>query len=157
MRQFKIYLDTSIINFAVDDRNPKEKEVTLKLIEEIKQGRYEVFISDVVIFEIKRADKERAEQLAKVIKDINPEQLVIDDEVRVLASKYMEEGVIPAKYENDAIHIAVASVNNLDLIVSWNFEHIVKFKTKKEVTGINSFMGYKDIEIYSPREVVEDV
>ncbi len=51
----------------------------------------------------------------------------------------MEEGVFPAKYENDAVHIAAASVNNLDLIISWNFEHIVKFKTKKEVTGINYF------------------
>ena len=45
----------------------------------------------------------------------------------------------------------------MDVIVSWNFRHIVKLKTKKEIVGINSLMGYKEIEIYSPWEVVEDV
>ncbi|MEW5759123.1 MAG: hypothetical protein AB1755_06660 [Candidatus Omnitrophota bacterium] len=55
------------------------------------------------------------------------------------------------------MHIAVASVNNIDAIVSWNFKHIVKLKTKKEVTGINLLLGYKEIDIYSPWEVVNDV
>jgi hypothetical protein len=48
----------------------------------------------------------------------------------------------------------VASVNNVDAIISWNFKHIVKLKTKKEVLGINALMGYKEIEIYSPLEVI---
>jgi len=62
-----------------------------------------------------------------------------------------------SKYEDDALHIAIASVNNLDVIVSWNYKHIVKLKTKREVTGINALLGYKEIEIYSPLEVIEDV
>lgn len=53
------------------------------------------------------------------------------------------------------MHIAVASINNLDAIISWNFAHIVKLKTKKEVVGINAISGYKEIDIYSPWEVIE--
>ena len=71
-----------------------------------------------------------------------------------LASEYIKKGIIPLRYEDDAFHIAVASVNNIDAIISWNFKHIVKLKTKKEVLGVNALMGYKEIEIYSPLEVI---
>lgn len=74
-------------------------------------------------------------------------------EVQSLADRYIELNVIPEKYINNALHIAAASVYDLDAIVSWNFEHIVKLKTKREVVGINAMMGYKEIEIYSPWEV----
>ncbi len=50
----------------------------------------------------------------------------------------------------------MASVNDLDAIISWNFKHIVKLKTKKEVSGTNQLMGYKAIEIYSPMELIDN-
>lgn len=157
MKKLKLYLDTSIISFAIDDRNPREKRLTLRLIDEIKAGKYEAFISAVTIVEIKRATEEIRKKLLDVVGAINPEELTVDAEVQSLADKYIAEGIIPVKHADDALHIAVASVNDLDLIISWNFEHIVKFKTKREVTGINSLTGYKNnIEIYSPLEVVQD-
>jgi predicted nucleic acid-binding protein len=157
MKKLKIYLDTSIISFAIDGRNPREKRLTLRLIDEIKAGKYEAFISAVTIAEIKRADNDICKKLLEVVSVINPEELAVDEEAQALANRYITEGIIPVKYADDALHIAVASVNDLDLIISWNFEHIVKFKTKREVTGINSLTGYKNnIEIYSPLEVVQD-
>ena len=155
MKVLKIYIDTSIFNFAFSDDVPKEKDVTLRLLDEVRKGKYEVYISEVVIREINRASKEKAKKLIELINEIVSEELPIDDEVLELARRYITEGIIPEKYENDAVHIAVASVNNLDAIISWNFEHIVKLKTKKEVTGVNAVSGYKDIEIYSPWEVIE--
>ena len=155
MKVLKIYIDTSIFNFAFSDDVPKEKDVTLRLLDEVRKGKYEVYISEVVIREINRASKEKAKKLIELINEIVSEELPIDDEVLELARRYITEGIIPEKYENDAVHIAVASVNNLDAIISWNFEHIVKLKTKKEVTGVNAISGYKDIEIYSPWEVIE--
>lgn len=83
------------------------------------------------------------------------QSLPLTDEVKALADRYIEEKVIPEKERNDAVHIAVASINNLDAIVSWNFEHMVKFKTRREVRGINTLMGYKTIEICSPQEMIE--
>ena len=78
----------------------------------------------------------------------------IDEEIRELADRYIFERIIPEKYRNDALHIATAVVNDLDVVVSWNLEHIVKLKTKLGVEGINRLLGYKVIEIVTPEEVV---
>ena len=157
MKTPRLYFDTSIFNFAFAIDVPKEREITLKLFEEVKSGSYEVFISEVVIREISRAPREKAVKLRDQIKKINPEELILDDSAQALAKSYIEQGVIPAKYEDDALHIAIASVNNLGVIVSWNLAPIVKLKTKREVMGINTLMGYKPVEICSPWEVVENV
>lgn len=152
----KIYFDTSIFNFAIADDVPQEREVTLKLLDEVKDGKYEVFISEVVIGEINRAPQTTVVKLRDWIKKVDPEELTLDDNARALSEEYIEKGVIPAKYEDDAFHIAIASVNNLDVIVSWNFTHIVKLKTRREVAVINTLMGYKPIEICSPQEVIDN-
>lgn len=157
MKILKFYFDTSIFNFALANDVPIEKKVTLKLLEEVKNGKYKIFISEVVLREINRAPQHKAVKLKDCIKKVNPEELILEDESLTLAKEYIEKGVIPPKYEDDALHIAVASVNNLDAIISWNFTHIVKLKTKREVYGINTLMGYKPIEICSPQEVIENV
>jgi predicted nucleic acid-binding protein len=157
VRILKFYFDTSIFNFAIATDVPKEREITLRLLKEIKNGRYDAFISEVVLREINRATQEKAIKLRDLINKIGPEELIVDDNSQALAHEYIKRGVIPAKYEDDALHIAVASINNLDAIISWNFTHIVKLKTKREVAGINTLMGYKPIEICSPWEVISDV
>ena len=73
-----------------------------------------------------------------------------------LAEKYIDEGVIPVRHRDDALHIAIATVNNFDVIVSWNFEHMVKTKTRREVQGVNTLMGYRFIDIATPTEVIGD-
>jgi len=73
----------------------------------------------------------------------------------ILADLYVTEGVIPLKYRTDGLHIAIATINGLDMIISMNFQHIVKRKTVKMTGAINILKGYHAIEIYSPMEVVE--
>jgi hypothetical protein len=80
--------------------------------------------------------------------------LPVSNEAQRLASLYINEGVIPAKYPIDALHIAVAAVNNLDYIVSYNFRHIVKLKTIIMTESINVRENYKRIGILSPTEVI---
>ena len=152
----KFYFDTSVFNFALADDVPLEREVTLKLFDELKSGKCEAFISEIVISEINRAHQAKAVRLRDCIKKINPEELALDDNALALAKEYIGKGVIPSKYEDDAFHIAIASVNNLDVIVSWNFTHIVKLKTRREVAVINTLLGYKPIEICSPQEVIDN-
>lgn len=153
----RLYFDTSIYNFVFADDSPSEREITLKLIEEVKNGKYEVFISEVVLREVRRAPESKSIQLRDCIMKINPEELAVDEHVQALAKEYVGRGIIPVKYQDDALHIAVASVNYLDAIVSWNFTHIVKLKTKREVAGMNVLMGYRSVEICSPQEVIENV
>ncbi|MDI6758658.1 MAG: type II toxin-antitoxin system VapC family toxin [Candidatus Omnitrophota bacterium] len=157
MKKISLYLDTSIYNFAISENNPEEREATLKLLEGIKEGKYEAFISELVSAEIDKAPQEIAVKLRSVIKGIDPEELAINEEVKGLADKYIAQQIIPVKYANDAIHIAVASVNNIDVIVSWNFEHMVKLKTKRGIVGVNALLGYKPVEILTPLEVVDNV
>ena len=154
-KRLKLYFDTSIFNFAFADDAPDKKVITLKLIEEVKTGKYEAYISTVVLREIYEAQKKKAKKLIELLNDLQPFELEFDKECYELAAEYVKRGIMPVKYEDDAFHIAVASVNDLDALISWNFKHIVKLKTKKEVAGTNLLMGYKEIEIYSPWEVVD--
>lgn len=155
-KKLKLYFDTSVFNFAFANDTLDKKVITLKLFEEVKTNKYDVYISTVVLREIHEAQRGKAEKLINLIKDVQPFDLEFDTECYELAYEYIKRGIIPGKYEDDAFHIAVASVNNLDAVISWNFKHIVKLKTKKEVSGTNLLMGYKEIEIYSPMEVIEN-
>lgn len=157
MKILKLYFDTSIFNFAFAEDVPKEKEITLKLFDEVRAYRFEVYISEVVLKEVNEAPESKSKQLISLINEFEFLVLKINEEVKALADNYIQQKVIPAAYLDDALHIAIASVNNLDALISWNFTHIVKLKTKRAVTGINAVMGYKEIEIYSPWEVVENV
>jgi hypothetical protein len=79
-----------------------------------------------------------------------------DKNAENLADKYVSENIIPKKYRMDGIHIAIATINNMDIIVSYNFHHIVKLKTIIGTESINLLEGYKRIGIYSPTEVIEN-
>ncbi|MCB4792742.1 MAG: PIN domain-containing protein [Elusimicrobia bacterium] len=155
MKKLKLYLDTSVFNFALSDRTGDEnaKTATEKLLQKIKQDIYDGYISELVMREVIRAPELKRTALINLINDLNLESLVIVKEIEMLAEKYIEEGLIPKKYQEDAIHIAIASINDLDVIVSWNFEHMVKLKTRKGVIAVNELMGYKAIEIITPQEV----
>lgn len=148
MVKLKYYFDTSILNFYI------EGEITTKrMVEKImKEG--EIYISDVVLEEINRCEINKRKRLFDLVNFIQPVLLEITDEVGIVAERYIEEGIIPEKYFNDALHIAIAVVNEIDILVSWNFEHIVKLKTKKVVSGVNRILGYKDIEICFPQELI---
>jgi len=77
-----------------------------------------------------------------------------DAEADLLAALYVDEGIIPLKYRDDALRIAVASIAEMHIILSWNFQHIVKLKTRNMVNDINTREGYRTIEICSPKEVI---
>lgn len=155
MKKLKLYLDTSIISFIFTDDAPREREITQKLFEEI--DGHDAFISSIVLEEINRAPELKKRQMLDLLAKYDIQELKFTEEAKELANKYIAEKIIPAKYQDDAFHIAIAVVNNIDVIVSWNFKHMVKLKTKREVVGVNLLMGYDEIEIYSPWEVVENV
>ena len=155
MKKLKVYLETSIFNFFFSEKTPNEKDITIKLFAQI--ARYEAYISDITIAEIDRCPEPKRTKMFDLISEYDLQELTLNESAKELAAKYIQEGIIPQKYQADAFHIAIASVHGMDVVISWNFEHMVKLKTKREVVGINVFMGYKEIDIYSPLEVVENV
>ena len=156
MRKLKIYIETTLFNFFVDEDRGFAHDSTVALFKEIAAGRYEAYTSDYVIDELERASEEKQEKMMKLITDYNIFVLNYNDEAATLADKYIAEGAIPGTHKTDALHIAVATVNDLDMIISMNFEHIVKRKTKLITGNINVLKGYRAVEILNPMEVIEN-
>lgn len=155
MKKIRYYLDTTIFNFVFAEGDTEKRDITLKFFKDMSLIAENVYISDEVVREISRAGEPRRTQLEGLLREINPLLLEVDMEAEELAERYVKEGVIPVKYRSDALHIAVAVINGIEVIISWNFEHIVKLKTRVMVNGINRLLGYRDIEICSPEEVIE--
>jgi rRNA-processing protein FCF1 len=144
-----------VFNFPFADDAPQYRADTLRLFDEIKAGKFEPFTSQYVIEELlKTPDKVKRNKMISFIGDYNIEILERSDSAETLTAVYVAEGIIPVAYETDALHIAVATVNRLDCIISLNFKHIVKAKTIETTELINYRTGYKRIGIYTPAEVI---
>ena len=149
----RIYVDTSVINglYAQDERI---KDITTQFFRSVKFGRFTLYGSEIVAAEIKNTPNSgKRALLIEIIAEHSIELLPITEEVKTLASYYVENKIIPAKYKADALHIACCAVHNIPLLVSWNFEHIVKHKTRVEVNQINKKLGWPQIDLCSPEEV----
>jgi hypothetical protein len=127
----------------------------LKLFREITEGKYEPYTSDAVIDELWRCEEPKQSKMTGLLKEYGIITLPADESADELADVYVREGIIPLKYRQDGVHIALTSIHGLDFIVSYNFKHIVKRKTIEMTEIINYREGYKKIGIYSPSEVVE--
>ena len=81
------------------------------------------------------------------------EMLTMNDSIIELAQSYIENGIFPQKYFDDALHVAVASYHGINYLVSWNFTHLVKVRTRKNVNAVNVLRGVHNLEILSPQEL----
>jgi len=156
VRKQKIYLETTLFNFYFDKDRGFAHADTVKLFKDIAAGKYEAFTSTYVTDELENAPQEKRDKMIGLITEYNIAVLAPNDETMRVANLYTNEGIIPLKYLTDGLHIAIATVNDLDMIISMNFQHIVKRKTKIGTEKINALNGYRAVEIYSPMEVVED-
>ncbi len=149
-KKLKIYIDTSVIGGCYDD---EFAEWSKKLIEEFKAGLYVPVVSELTEAEIVNAPEQVQNVLIDLLKS-NCEVLVETEESIALAQKYINVGILSSNFEDDARHVAIATTNSMDMIVSWNFKHIVHFEKIRWFNSVNLAEGYKFIEIFSPREVI---
>jgi len=156
MKKLRLYLETSVWNFYFADDAPEKRVETLKLFEEIRSGKYEIYLSELVIAEIDKAQEAKKAVLKKLVDDYRPLELEMDGSVEELSEKYLSANIVPSKYENDVFHIAYAVAHDMDVVVSWNMKHIVKLKTRMAINGINRIYGYKEIELCTPGEVIDN-
>ena len=149
-KKLRIYIDTSVIGGCCDD---EFQEWSNRLIKEFKNGLYRLVISEITEAEISKAPQAVQDILFGLINH-GCEVISETEETIDLARKYLNAQILSKNFENDARHIAVTTVNNVDILVSWNFKHIVHFDKIRQFNSVNLIEGYKSIEIYSPREVV---
>lgn len=151
-RPLKLYLDTSVPNFLFAEDAKDKQEVTQVLFRPEVRQQYQFYISGVVLREIEKAPMHKQKELLERLEGI--EVLEFSGEAESLAAAYLRSGALPKSSFEDAQHVAIATVNNLDAVVSWNFKHLVNLRRIKLVNLINEEMGYKHIEIISPQEVI---
>jgi predicted nucleic acid-binding protein len=151
MKKETIYIDTSVISAYYDDRAKDRREATTKFWTQILPN-YKVYISDITVEELEDTkDEALRKRLLKAIKDF--EVLKTNQKIKDLANAYIENDVFPERYFDDALHVAIASFYEISYLVSWNFEHMVKVKTRRLVRLVNALEGFKEIEIVSPPEL----
>jgi predicted nucleic acid-binding protein len=160
MEKPKIYLETTIFSFYHETREygeyPKYKAQVREIFERIKAGEFEPYTSIFVMDEIaKEKNTKKLEKIQELIAEHDITFLEVTDEVDRMAGLYVQEGAISPTWETDAAHIAMATVNGLDFIVSLNFTHIVRTWTIERVRRVNKREGYQGIGIYKPEEVLE--
>ena len=150
MKSQKIYIDNSVLGGYFDE---EFEDDTKKFFDKVKKGDYKIVISDITESELLDAP----ERVKILLNDLNIEYevVVLADESIALADEYIKEKVVGQTSRNDCLHIAIATVARLDLLVSWNFKHIVNIERIRGYNGINIKNGYPLLEIRSPKEVID--
>lgn len=151
MRTLKIYIDTSVIGGYFDNEFSKDTKLLFK---KFLQGEYQLVLSDLTEKELMNAP-DNIRTLLKDIKITDWEVVPVTNESISLAKKYIREKVVGQTSYDDCIHIATATINRIDLLVSWNFKHIVNIRRIRGYNSINIKNGYQPLEIRSPKDLID--
>jgi hypothetical protein len=146
----RVYADTSVFGGCFD----KEFDTaSLRFFEQVRDKSFILVVSDVTLDELRFAPEPVRRILAE-IDDSCVERVAATPESEALAREYLDAKVVGPSCVDDARHIAVATIMDVDIVVSWNFKHIVHFEKIMGYEGINTTRGYRSPRIYSPYEVI---
>ena len=150
MRVMRVYADTSVFGAIADE---EFAEHTRRFFARLQKGQFLLLVSTELLRELVHAPEVVRDSLSAVSPH-SVETVLVGQEVEALADAYIAGGVIGPKYRADAIHVAAATIARADLILSWNFKHIVNLDRIGKYNAINVLHGHKPVEIRSPAEVV---
>ena len=145
----KVFVDTSVFGGCFDKEFEKESQW---FFGEVKAGRFKVVITRTVMDELKGAPA-KVREFVDVLKS-HLKILDLSEEMVALQNAYIDAGILGKSSMDDAEHIAAASIEAVDLMVSWNFKHIVHFDKIRAYNAINVLRGYRGIDIRCPSEVI---
>jgi predicted nucleic acid-binding protein len=148
----RIYTDTSVLGGCEDD---EFRDPSRKLLQAFQRGELTLVLSELTVRELEGAPEAVRAALGRV-PDEHIEALALSQEAEDLASAYITDGAIGARMHADALHIALATVARVDVLVSWNFKHVVNLRRIHAYNAVNLKRGYPILEIRSPREVPGD-
>ncbi len=148
----RIYVDASVVGGCEDDEFAVH---SVRLMECFVRGEFVLVVSNLTVQELAAAPAVVRKRLASV-PEAHIETLQLDAEAMELAEAYIAAGVLTGGMRADAQHIAIATVARVDVLVSWNFRHIVNLQRIHGYNSVNLRRGYPMLEIRSPREVISD-
>jgi hypothetical protein len=146
----RIYIDTSVIGGYFDE---EFSEVTQELFKRLENNEIVFVVSDLLDLELTGAPQNVRELLYKFTPD-KFERVQLTEEAIKLANAYISEKVVGTTSLEDCRHIALATINRVDVLASWNFKHIVNLDRIKGYNSVNNRLGYMMIEIRSPKDLL---
>ena len=150
---YRLYVDTSVFGAVFDEEDQERVKLTRTILGRLRSSPFDAFIGTPVLEEISIAPLRLRVALERQIKTLAPTLIEEGPASLRLAESYMVARLVPPPKRNDARHIALATVADLDAIVSWNFRDMVNLKKKSIVHSVNAKFGYRLIDIISPLEV----
>ncbi|HUI05774.1 MAG TPA: hypothetical protein VL486_02090 [Verrucomicrobiae bacterium] len=151
----KLYIETSVPTMLFAGDAPDLRRLTEEFFEWARLCSDEFFTSAVTEEEISRAPSVLRTKLTKALRSLEPRLLDIDAEARGLAEAYLRKGILPPRFSNDALHVAVAVCHRMDVIVSWNMKHLANMRPVDQINRLNLKYGFPSIRIHTPAEVIE--
>jgi len=155
MRKFKVYLDTSVISYLHQPDSPEKQAETLALWERFRRGEYDVYLSQVTLDEMRKCGEEKLSALEEYMSQID--YTLLEDSVLIseTARIFIDKGYLTQKSLNDCYHIAYAMCNGCDIILSWNFKHMVNVRIVDGVRIVSGVTGLSEVKIYSPEIITK--
>lgn len=155
-KKIRIYLDTSVISYLDQQDSPERMKETQEMWEILKNNKYEIVISNIALLEVSECIEEKREKLKEYINELNYIEYTLNAETKELANLIIDEGILKPKSIDDALHIASAILSDSDIILSWNFKHLVNVNTINGVRKICFNRSFnRIIDIYSPNILLE--
>jgi predicted nucleic acid-binding protein len=148
----RIYVDTSVVYGAPASEFSRDTKL---FWDAVRSGKIVVIVSDVLVEELKRAPM-YVRSLFAALPESHIERIVSSDESDMLAKQYIAENVVGESSIDDCKHISLATLAHANVLVSWNFKHIVNIDRIRGYNSVNMKLGYPQIEIRTPREVIND-
>ena len=152
MKVLTLYLDTSVIGGCFDD---EWKDATVELFRQASLGLYRLVASVVTVREVQGAPSEVRQHFVSTFA-ASAQILELTAEAESLAQAYIAAGVVTPKYVDDARHVAIATVHELAVIVSWNFQHLANLRREAGFNAVNLLQGYRQVRILSPLELIHE-
>jgi predicted nucleic acid-binding protein len=146
----RFYFDTSVFGGVFDI---EFEEATILLFEKIKLGQVICVYSDLTEGELFDAP-ERVKTFFSSLPDEFIEIVKVNDEAINLAKAYIKENVVGKTSYDDCVHIALATIHKVDILVSWNFKHIVNVYRIRGYNSVNLRFGLQTLEIRSPKDII---
>lgn len=146
----RVYADTSVFGGVFDEEFAGPSRT---FFEQVEAGRFRLVTSPLLREELMQAPGQVRQWYAKFEK--NSERVEVMPAAILLQQAYLDGGIVGRRWEADTLHVAIATVTECRLIVSWNFKHIVSFQKIPLYNGVNLAHGYGAIAIHSPQEVIE--
>ena len=148
--KLRIYLDTSVFSAFYDDR-VTDRQIETEVFWQ-KRDQFEISTSSLAVEELERTpDQKQRRRVQELLKDIG--MIAITEEMRQLARSYIEAGIFSELMFNDALHVAASVLSRQDVLLSWNFKHLVNRRRRAMVNELNMTRMLPTIEIIAPAEV----